>query len=166
MTRRMAIIAGVIVGAVCLSATQLSSARDTGGRAKRAKKQLTKQITAMAQRSGNRAIFPADNSPCLVCHGNFDKETLAATHLPHGLTCVLCHGLSYEHRDDENHVTKPDLLFGRGEIEPLCRKCHGKHEQPERVKAFREQWEEKATGEGRMIAGEPTCTDCHGEHSL
>jgi hypothetical protein len=162
----MATIAGVIVGAVCISATQLSSALDTPGRAKRVQKQLTKQITAMAQRSGNRAIFPADNSPCLVCHGDFGGEELAATHEPHGITCVLCHGLSYEHRDDEGHLTKPDVLFGRGEIEPFCRRCHGKHQDPEQVEAARAAWWQKATSAGRLVTGEPTCTECHGEHSL
>jgi len=166
MTRRLAVTVAIIGSAICLSATQLSSARDTAGKVKKVKRQLIKRIEAYAKRSGGRAIFPTDNWPCLVCHANFEDEPIAAAHLPHGITCVLCHGLCYEHRDDENNVTKPDILFGRAEIEPFCRKCHGQHQHPERVQAFQEQWEGKVGPSGREILHRPTCTDCHGVHVL
>ena len=110
--------------------------------------------------------MPKDNSTCLVCHINFEKEEIAAIHLKQGITCAHCHGVSYEHANDEEAAAKPDILFGRSEVEPSCRKCHQAHQKPDAVAKFLAEWKGKRRPQGRLILANAVCTDCHGLHRL
>ena len=105
-----------------------------------------------------------DNSFCLVCHINFAEEELAAKHLAQGMTCMTCHGDSFDHRDDESHRTPPDILYGRAEIEPFCKGCHEAHRDPENVEAYRLAHKGETRPNGRTIRRKSVCTDCHGVH--
>ncbi len=108
--------------------------------------------------------LPKDNSFCLVCHINFDEEELAADHVAKEVTCMHCHGVSYDHRDDESHRTPPDVLFGRAEVEPFCKKCHKKHKDQKKADAFLAEWDGKLRPNGRVVRENAVCTDCHGVH--
>jgi len=110
--------------------------------------------------------MPKDNSACLVCHINFEKEEIAATHLKQGRTCAHCHGVSYEHMNDEEAAAEPDVLFGRSEVEAFCRKCHQSHKNPEAAAQFLAEWKSKRRPHGRLILSNAICTDCHGLHRL
>ena len=109
--------------------------------------------------------LPEDNAFCLVCHVNLEDEELVAQHIKGGVTCMHCHGVSYEHRDDESHNTPPDVLFGRAETGPFCGECHEGHARPEAVAEFMARWHGKVRENGRVIRGNAICTDCHGTHS-
>lgn len=110
--------------------------------------------------------MPKDNSGCLVCHINFESEEIAATHLKKGTTCAHCHGVSYEHMNDEEAAAEPDILFGRAEVDPSCKKCHGAHKHPDAVAKFLAEWKGKRRPQGRLILANAVCTDCHGLHRL
>jgi hypothetical protein len=110
--------------------------------------------------------MPKDNSACLVCHINLQNEEIASTHLKKGLTCAHCHGVSYEHMNDEEAAAEPDILFGRAEVEPSCRKCHQAHKNPDAVAKFLAEWKGKRRPQGRLILSNAICTDCHGLHRL
>ena len=110
--------------------------------------------------------LPKDNSPCLVCHINLEDEELVATHVACEITCMHCHGVSYEHRDDESHRTPPDVLFGRAEIDPFCTPCHAQHKDQAKVDAFLQEWQGKVRPNGRTIRKNAVCTDCHGVHTI
>lgn len=113
------------------------------------------------------AVTPAkDNSHCLVCHLDFESELIAAKHVAKKITCAYCHGPSELHMSDEMAITKPDILFGRAEVAPFCRKCHKKHKNPHAVEAFRSRWLGKFRPNGRVIRKEAICTDCHGRHVI
>jgi hypothetical protein len=112
------------------------------------------------------AQMPKNNSACLVCHINFEKELLVSTHLKKGITCARCHGVSYDHMNDEEAVTKPDVLFGRSEVDPFCRKCHKEHRNPAAVAKFLAEWKGRRRPHRRLIRPNAICTDCHGEHRI
>jgi len=63
-------------------------------------------------------------------------------------------------------MTKPDILFGRDEVESMCRKCHGDHKNPQVVQDFREHWLGRSRPNGRTITSDSICTDCHGTHNI
>ena len=109
---------------------------------------------------------PANNGLCLVCHLDLGAELIAEAHRVAGLSCADCHGTTTDHMHDEMLMTKPDVLFGRTEVEPLCKGCHEKHKNPEAVEAFRAEWLGKHRENGRAITPNAICTDCHGEHNL
>jgi hypothetical protein len=110
--------------------------------------------------------MPKDNSVCLVCHINFETEDIASTHLKNGITCAHCHGISSVHSNDEEAAAKPDVLFGRSEVEPFCKKCHATHKDPKAVATFLAEWKGKRRPQGRLILSNAVCTDCHGLHRL
>lgn len=89
-----------------------------------------------------------ENTACFVCHANFQEEKLTTLHAAADVGCTRCHGKSYAHRNDENHTTAPDKMFGADEIRAFCRTCHPKGD-PEK----------------RDLQKKP-CTDCHGSHRL
>jgi len=100
---------------------------------------------------------PADNSFCLVCHADFEEEELASVHQEVGVGCEACHGPSYDHSSDEGHLTPPDRMFPKEEINPYCMKCHGEADLAE----------EESHGELlKAPPGGPPCTQCHGEHRI
>lgn len=107
-----------------------------------------------------------DNALCLGCHLDFETELLVVKHLTKKITCTSCHGSSRHHFSDESGNTKPDILFGRAEVEPFCRKCHKKHRNPQAVEAFRKQWRGKLMENGRVVQDDSICTDCHGQHLI
>jgi hypothetical protein len=100
---------------------------------------------------------PADNSLCLVCHVNFEKESLTVVHARCGVGCTRCHGPSDAHRLDEDCVTPPDVMFAKSQIRAFCAACHAGAAMD--IPAHKD------------VLAEPDplkacCTDCHGEHRL
>lgn len=107
-------------------------------------------------------VSGADNGACLVCHMNFDDETLARNHASHEIGCVACHGDSFAHRNDENNTTPPETMFPAKAIDPFCQKCHKTHDVVARE--IIRLWQAKA---GPVADPDAiTCTDCHGEHRI
>ncbi|HKM56314.1 MAG TPA: ammonia-forming cytochrome c nitrite reductase subunit c552 [Isosphaeraceae bacterium] len=104
----------------------------------------------------------ADNSSRLVCHANFRKEGLAATHASNAVGCSSCHGPSIAHRHDEANITPPDLMFPVESIDSSCARCHEGHDVEPRavVKRFLER------SPGLTDTKSLVCTGCHGEHHL
>jgi len=100
----------------------------------------------------------ADNSRCLVCHGNFEDEELSVWHAKHDVGCEECHGASDSHCDDENNITPPEIMFPKDEIDPACRVCHDETKVVDNALFCLHVLtpEEK----GKM------CTDCHGNHRM
>lgn len=110
--------------------------------------------------------YEKDNASCMVCHIDFETETLSATHLKAGITCMGCHGDSLSHRSDEFNIIRPDVIWGRAEIAPFCMQCHTEHENPEAVEAFRRENLSQRRETGRYVTADSPCTDCHGEHAI
>ena len=110
-----------------------------------------------------RPVGPvADNQACFVCHANYEEEELARVHAKANVGCVECHGASLAHRNDENNVTPPDVMFPLDAIDKSCSVCHDMHDAPA-VKVIargQERCPEKTNP--RDIV----CTDCHGDHRL
>ncbi|MCX5636702.1 MAG: DUF1080 domain-containing protein [Planctomycetota bacterium] len=119
------------------------------------------------------------NSKCYVCHPGLKTEEITTAHLDMDITCDQCHGPSIEHMHDEMLMTKPDLLFGRSEVNKLCSNptCHrptedrivyGRqdHKDPVVVEAFFKEWKGRTRSNGRAIMPNSVCTDCHGKHNL
>jgi hypothetical protein len=104
----------------------------------------------------------ADNGPCYVCHTNYETEEMVVEHARENVGCMDCHGKSYEHRDDEDNVTPPDVMFAQDEIDAACRECHDMHDVPA-VKVIT-RWQERCPG--KQNPKEIVCTDCHGQHRL
>jgi len=104
----------------------------------------------------------ADNSSCLVCHANFRKEDLAATHASSSVGCASCHGPSLAHRNDEANIIPPDHMFALESIDVSCARCHEGHDvEPNAVvKRFLERVP-KQTDLKSLV-----CTSCHGEHRM
>ena len=104
----------------------------------------------------------ADNSACYVCHGNYDGEELALIHAKEDVSCIECHGESLAHRDDEDNVTPPDIMYPADKIEEKCAECHDSHDVSAREVIDR--WQERCPK--KTNPKELVCTDCHGEHRL
>jgi hypothetical protein len=104
----------------------------------------------------------ADNLACHCCHANYQEEPFALDHAKANVGCVECHGDSYAHRDDEDNVTPPDVMFWPEKIESNCAECHDTHDAPAAKVIAR--WQERCPAETdpeRLL-----CTDCHGQHRL
>jgi hypothetical protein len=106
------------------------------------------------------------NSLCYVCHVDLQSEQITTVHLAEGIGCVRCHGSSSHHMHDEMLMTKPDILYGRTEVEQMCKGCHRGHKKPESVEAFRKEWSGRTRPNGRAVGEESICTDCHGTHNI
>lgn len=104
------------------------------------------------------------NSACMVCHIDFDEEELSIQHQKAGVMCAACHGPCLEHMEDEMAATRPDRLFGRAEVDEMCKECHGEHEKKEAVDNFWKEWSGKRRPNGQVIREDSICTDCHGRH--
>jgi ribosomal protein L37E len=117
---------------------------------------------ALPEASEPKAEEKADNAACYVCHGDFQGEPLAHRHAIEGIGCVDCHGPSHDHRNDEDHVTPPDVMYAPHQIDPACKKCHGSHDAPARkvLARWRERCPEKE--DPRQV----NCTDCHFAHRM
>jgi nitrate/TMAO reductase-like tetraheme cytochrome c subunit len=111
-----------------------------------------------AERPTPKTYEPGDNSYCLVCHANFEKEEFAATHVKAGIVCTKCHGSSDDHAADEEHLTVPDVIFSKAQVNASCltSKCHPHASL------------ETEIGHRPFFAGADVehlyCTDCHGQH--
>jgi hypothetical protein len=106
------------------------------------------------------------NGLCHVCHYDLQTEEITTDHLAQGIGCVICHGPSSHHMHDEMLMTKPDILYGRTEVEPMCKGCHQPHKEPNSVAAFRREWAGRTRPNGRAVTDESICTDCHGTHNI
>lgn len=103
----------------------------------------------------------ADNESCYVCHGNYREEEMVLQHARANVGCVKCHGASLAHRDDEDNITPPDIIFGRKTIDKGCKTCHDEHDVA--AKKVVAKWQERCPGKK---AEDLVCTDCHGKHRL
>jgi hypothetical protein len=110
--------------------------------------------------------LPTNNGLCLVCHLDFDEDPITTDHLRKGITCAHCHGKSTAHMHDETMMTSPDVLYGRMEVETMCKNCHRPHKNTRAVDAFQKKWLGRKRENGRSITTGSTCTDCHGLHTI
>lgn len=106
------------------------------------------------------------NALCYTCHMGLRTEEITRVHLEKDITCDVCHGVSVEHMHDEMQLTRPDRLYGRGEVDGMCKMCHELHKKPTAVEDFRKQWLGKTRPNGRVITDKSICTDCHGVHNF
>jgi predicted CXXCH cytochrome family protein len=104
----------------------------------------------------------ADNGACHVCHTNYEHESLALEHARENVGCVKCHGESIAHRNDEDNITPPDIMFPADAIETGCLKCHETHDAP--AKKVLARWQERCPA--KENPSDLVCTDCHGEHRM
>ena len=122
---------------------------------------------------------PNGNTKCYVCHPSLKTEDITTLHMDMDITCDECHGPSVEHMHDEMLMTKPDLLFGRAEVEKMCSNptCHKPgddryvygfedHKDHTAVKVFHKKWLHRVRPNGRFITMKSVCTDCHGTHNI
>lgn len=165
MFKRRPIAIAVVVLGLGFVGARLIRAEDFHQRVREVKKKLTARAIEYASIETTNPQMTTDNQECAVCHMNLEEEEIAAKHLEKGITCAICHGLSFFHRDDENNVTNPDFLYGRGQVTAFCRQCHQRgHKHPERVKEFHEKWLGETRPSGQQMPEKPICTDCHGVH--
>jgi hypothetical protein len=113
----------------------------------------------------NPAPEPADNSYCLVCHRNLEKEGLTARHQKTGVGCEQCHGMSEKHSSDEDGITPPEKMYSRARVAAFCLTCHQAAQLKEKPKhqpvlGLFTKGPAKTDPEARV------CTDCHGKHRL
>ncbi len=116
----------------------------------------------------SKPVEEADNSYCLVCHVNLEEEELVDIHLPVGVGCETCHGMSDDHSADEDSLTPPEIMWSKARINPRCMTCHTREElladktvaEPHREMFQRWETPEKAE------PGEKYCVQCHGKHRV
>ena len=106
--------------------------------------------------------MPDENQACYVCHTNYEEEPFAVYHGVDDVTCIDCHGKSFDHRNDEDNITPPDVMYPPEKIAGKCAECHETHDaSAAKVLArWRERCPEK--DDPKSIV----CTDCHGQHRL
>ena len=123
------------------------------------------QVPQEKQDGGEKAASNS-NSLCYVCHLDLQTERITTDHLAQGIGCVSCHGASVHHMHDEMLMTKPDILYGRTEVDPMCKLCHPAHKDANAVAAFIREWAGRTRPNGRAVTDESICTDCHGTHNI
>jgi predicted CXXCH cytochrome family protein len=102
------------------------------------------------------------NTACYVCHANYSEESMVVEHAKEKVGCIDCHGQSFAHRDDEDNITPPDIMFPAEKVDVACQKCHDTHDAP--AKKVLKRWQERCPAKQDFAA--VVCTDCHGEHRL
>jgi hypothetical protein len=102
------------------------------------------------------------NQACFVCHENYKTEELVGWHAQEKVGCIKCHGPSLAHRNDEDNVTPPDIMFPPEKIEAACIECHDTHDAP--AKDVIARWQQRCPQKTDPAA--LLCTDCHGHHRL
>jgi len=112
--------------------------------------------------TGQDLRFLTINRACYVCHENYRAEELATVHAKASVSCMDCHGPSLKHRDDEDHLTPPDIMFPAAKIDDACAECHDTHDAPAREVLAR--WKERCPEKTDFAT--VVCTDCHGDHRL
>ncbi len=78
---------------------------------------------------------------------------MAIWHEEESVDCSECHGSSLDHRQDEDNVTPPDILYRRTDVEYVCLRCHEAHDD------MRDHID-------KPLPKVAVCTDCHGEHKV
>jgi hypothetical protein len=116
-------------------------------------------IALAQQHPTTQPVEPADNSYCLTCHINFQREKLAVHHQKAGIGCTNCHGASDKHSSDEDGITPPDVMFAKDRITIACASCH------------KSDVLEKDNAHTPLLTGKSPdllkyCTDCHGKHQM
>jgi hypothetical protein len=103
-----------------------------------------------------------DNFACYVCHGDYESEEMVVVHGKEGTGCIDCHGLSFDHRDDEAHLTPPGKMYARDDVDKMCDDCHDTHDASARkvIERWQERCPERTDPKGLV------CTDCHYQHRL
>ena len=116
---------------------------------------------------------PADNSFCLVCHANLEDEPLVQVHLPEGVGCETCHGISDKHSEDEDSLIPPDVIFATAKISQFCILCHDQNELIESASEHHDLFTQLAMRHDSPRVSksidkkQKTCTNCHDfEHLL
>ncbi len=104
----------------------------------------------------------ADNQSCYVCHDNYQEEELVVSHGVEDVGCIDCHGKSFAHRDDEDNITPPEVMYPRAKINACCQDCHDMHDVSATDVIAR--WQERDLS--KLAPKELVCTDCHGSHRL
>ena len=104
----------------------------------------------------------ADNTACYVCHGNYNGEPFALIHAKADVACTKCHGKSFAHRNDEDNITPPEIMYAADQIDEACEKCHDTHDAP--AKKVIARWQQCCLAKTNF--NELVCTDCHGKHRL
>jgi len=104
----------------------------------------------------------ADNQACYVCHANYQEEPFVRWHANANVPCTECHGASHPHRNDEDNITPPDVMYPRTRVDRNCAECH--HEHDVAARKVIACWEERCPE--RTDPDDIVCTDCHGEHRL
>ena len=105
----------------------------------------------------------ADNFSCYVCHGNYKEEPLVVAHgSKEDIGCVKCHGESFDHRNDEDNIIPPEVMYPSEKINKCCQECHKEHDVPahEVIACWQKRCPEK-TDPTKLV-----CTDCHFQHRL
>ncbi|MFV1967451.1 MAG: hypothetical protein ACC628_18635 [Pirellulaceae bacterium] len=103
-----------------------------------------------------------DNAACYVCHVNYETEELVLTHGKEETGCIDCHGESLDHRNDEDNITPPDIMYALDSIDEKCRECHDEHDASATDVIAR--WQERCPQ--KTNPKEVVCTDCHFHHRL
>jgi hypothetical protein len=115
-----------------------------------------------APAEGKDASYNRINEACFVCHNNYREEELAVSHAKEETGCVDCHGASLEHRNDEDNVTPPDIMYPLAKVDKLCQECHEEHDVA--AKDVLKRWQERCPDKTDIDT--VACTDCHGHHRL
>jgi len=120
---------------------------------------LLEEPKAKAGQQADKAGSSANDS-CYVCHGDYREEPMAVWHLKANVPCAKCHGPSQAHRDDEDNVTPPDIMYASADIDAACQKCHEDHLAPARkvIAIWKQRCPQKDNPDDIV------CTDCHGQH--
>jgi hypothetical protein len=110
----------------------------------------------------NKIKLNVDNSSCYVCHNNYEEEELVLTHGQQEIGCIDCHGESLDHRNDEDNITPPDILYPLDAIDEKCSECHDEHDAS--AKDVIKRWQKRCPQ--KTDANDLVCTDCHFHHRL
>jgi formate-dependent nitrite reductase cytochrome c552 subunit len=103
-----------------------------------------------------------ENDVCYVCHANYKEEPLVVWHGKDKVGCMKCHGESLAHRNDEDNITPPDVMFPLDKLDKACKECHAEHNaSAAKVIAL---WQKQCPT--KTNSAEIVCTDCHGKHRL
>jgi len=120
---------------------------------------VEKEATNNTVEQRDQVAIKADNSFCYVCHLNYDGEQLTADHEWAGIGCEECHGRSYDHCNDENNITPPEIMYPAAKINPFCMSCHPETEL--------KQQDAHQPILSDLAKQQTYCTVCHGaEHRM
>lgn len=103
-----------------------------------------------------------ENAACFVCHANYNFESLASWHARANIGCAVCHGQSFEHKNDENNTTPPEKMYSADKIDSFCQGCHQSHDVPPGKVVT--HWIKR--NPDKTVDDKIVCTDCHGDHRI